>query len=51
MAKLNGWEENIDILILGDFVLQIALSNAMMVEFFIIWYKFNHFPPLKPCNI
>ena len=48
MAKLNGWEETIClVLILGENVLLIVLSNAIYGCIFYVWYTFFHFPPLK----
>ena len=52
MVKHNGWEETIfSVLILGENFSLVGLSNAIMVAYFSVWYKFIHFPAHKPYNI
>ena len=49
MAKLNGWEETIFlVLILGEHLLLIGLSNAAMVAFFLSGINLSIFLPLNP---
>ena len=54
MVKLNGWEEAIfSVLIFGENLLLIGLSNAMMVKFFLPGINLSIFLPLNPaiCRI
>ena len=49
MFKFNAWEETIvSVLILGENLLLIVLSNAMMVTFFLFGINLSIFLPLNP---
>ena len=49
MAKLYGWKETIfSVLIFGENVLLIGLSNVMMVIFFLSGINLSIFLPLNP---